>query len=135
MNKIPYELFVPPPDVLRAGEAVPYECVPVDLATLCSIAEIQLRVTTHLSPSIFVRKGSGDGPARHLRGRQGHRPVLFVDYPWNQDRVTAIRVLEILAHGFHDYGARECLCPADVFAPFHTNMREGQHVIVELRDP
>jgi len=113
--KIPYDPFIPAPDVLRAREPFPGTYIPVDLATLCSLAEIPLRVTTGASPYILVRKGERTSSVRHLRWFIDGRPALLVDYSWSPDRVSAIRVLEILAHGFHDYAARECLCPADVF--------------------
>jgi hypothetical protein len=38
-----------------------------------------------------------------------------------RDPVRALRALEILAHGFHDYGARECVCGRGLFvAPTRT---------------
>ena len=35
---------------------------------------------------------------------------------WEPSAAAALRVLEVLAHGFHDYSARECVCGKKLFA-------------------
>jgi hypothetical protein len=34
---------------------------------------------------------------------------------WSLSRTSALRVLEVLAYGFHDYVVRECICGRGFF--------------------
>lgn len=109
---IPYRPFIAAPSVLRDGVKPPTTVATVDVRTLCATAEIPMRVTSGIESTVFVHRGID-----HLRGAcvKG-APVYYVGLKeWNGSRISAIRVLEVLAHSFHDYTARECLCPMKLF--------------------
>jgi hypothetical protein len=47
----------------------------------------------------------------------GRDYFVGVGSEWKVGENVALRVLEVLAHGFHDYAARECICQKKLFAP------------------
>jgi len=109
MKRLPYTPFIPPPTIL-ADDAVP----PVTIATLsvrelCAIAGISNRVTSPHTPSVLLHQGS-----RHFVGRSLYY-VGLDGFAFSRDQRHALRVLEILAHGFHDYAARENICGRGLF--------------------
>jgi hypothetical protein len=60
-----------------------------------------------------------DGPGHAFTVADAGDRVLAVDrkgLPQNK-RERALRILEILAYGFFDYAARECLIGKDYFIP------------------
>ncbi len=82
----------------------------LDVATLCARGEIPYRVTggNPLSVVVFTPKEARE--RGHFRHCEDGRPVALVDgtdLPVAEPE-RSIRLLEILAHGFHDYAAREC---------------------------
>ena len=103
--------MIPAPLVLRQRETPPEVIARPSLAELCALAKIPLRGTGAYSV-IAVCRGE-----THFRGRPVEgAPMYYAAYErWCEDRTSALRVLEILAHSFHDYGARECICPLRLF--------------------
>lgn len=104
---IPFR-FIQPPLVLPERTRVPARpLAKVTLPQLCRLAEIPLRV-----------HGASTAPITCLSG-QAHflsKNRYYVGVgQWKGSRVDAIRVLEVLAHGFHDYAARECICNKGLF--------------------
>lgn len=63
-------------------------------------AGIPMRVTSALTPEIRLHDG-------HTHYRAGQ--ALIVGLEGLPDDEQAIRILEILAHGFHLYEAKECV--------------------------
>jgi hypothetical protein len=115
MKQVPFRIFIPPPLVLRDGCEPPEAIVTVRLADLCRLAEIPMRITGGPTVAAQIVVHSDDDV--HLRGRPVlGAPVYYVGFRrWKDDRLSAIRVLEVLAQSFHDYGARECLRPMKLF--------------------
>ena len=79
------------------------------LASLCTTAKVSLRVSGGESRSIVCIAGSD-----HFR--VGRDYFVGVGSAWGATQTAALRVLEILAHGFHDYAARECVCHQKLFS-------------------
>jgi len=91
--------------VARDLKSVSYTTVP----ELCSRAGIPLKVTMASWHKVILHAGT-----EHLR-----TPVascVGVGKVRGSKRTKALRALEILAHGFHDYAARECVCSRGLFA-------------------
>lgn len=110
MTPIPYRPFVAPPRVLP-DDADPPPCVArVTVGELCVLAGIPVRVTTG-SPGVVLLHS---GP-EHFR----HRGLLYVGIggAFSGTPESALRTLEVLAHGFHDYAARESICRRGLFVP------------------
>jgi hypothetical protein len=104
---IPFEL-VAAPRVLHAGDAHPKALLRTDVRRLCELAEIPMQVTGGPVVRVVVYVGR-----EHLRSSK----VLYVGVEdWKPDRVHALRALEVLAHGFHNYAARECVCGRGLFS-------------------
>lgn len=108
---IPFTPFIAAPRVLLESERRPREIASFSVAELCALAQLPNRITG--GPAVRVVLHSGSDHFRAPRasyvgiGRSKFRP----------DRVSAIQVLEVLAHGFHEYAARENLRGRDLFQP------------------
>lgn len=77
----------------------------VTVRSLCIQAGIRCRVSGGFHPVIKLGRFGG-----HFRGSDAeNRSVLFVNTEKLPSETTerSIRILEILAHSFHDYAARE----------------------------
>lgn len=104
---IPYSLSISPPLPLAANDARPGEIARVTLNELCGQAGVPVRVATDVPEvTIVLHKGTF-----HFRS-PGFAYIGIGDF---SDREQALRVLEVLAHGFHDYAARECVCGRGLF--------------------
>lgn len=106
-----YTPFIPAPTVLPEGEPPPMATSTITIAGLCALAGIPVRATSAHTPRIHVIRGgvSYRGPDAYYVGLGAPRRVRRPE--------DALRVLEILAHGFHDYAARECICGRKLFVP------------------
>lgn len=87
----------------------------VTLRELCEVAGILCRVTIEKPRKILLHLGSD-----HYRSPNTY--FVSVDdiggEPWEDgtmSRVAALRVLEVLAYSFLDYGARESVCGRGLF--------------------
>jgi hypothetical protein len=83
----------------------------VTLSDLCEAARIPCRITSDQPKRIVIHAGRD-----HLRDPR----TYFVGMPGTRakgalTRVRALRVLEVLAYGFLDYGARETVCGRGLF--------------------
>lgn len=104
MKKLPARFF-PAYEILPGVS--PEIVEELDLERLCAEARIPCRVTGRLGPRIFLIR---DARFLLLEGAYGI-PVGMRP----KGRVHALRVLEALAHVFHDYAARECVCGRGLF--------------------
>lgn len=106
MEPLPMAI-VDPAQALGGDQPSPKTFGETTLQKLCEQAQISCRVTIKDPPRIRFHHG-----LEHYR-RPG---VYFVGVGASlTDRVWALRVLEILAYGFLDYGARECVCGRGLF--------------------
>jgi hypothetical protein len=78
------------------------------LGKLCTMAKIPLRVSRPDKTVICIAGGE------HFVTNK--RYYVGVGSRWRKTRTAALKVLEVLAHGFHDYTARECVCNRGLFA-------------------
>lgn len=109
MTPLPYTPFIQPPLVLTERAERPAAIAKLSVGELCQIARIALRVTSPHTPAVVLHRG-----ARHFRDATTY--YVGIDRPRFSRRVDeAMRVLEILAHGFHDYAARESICGRGLF--------------------
>ncbi len=108
--KPPYTVFVAAPRILSDADAKPRGAVPWTLEELCDAAEIPCRVTGAARTRVLIYVGG-----THFWA-SGGRLYVAVAKGWRATRVGALRVLEVLAHGFHDYAARECICGQNLFS-------------------
>jgi hypothetical protein len=113
---IPYTPFVVGPRILHDSQKRPEALARFDIAELCVLAKIPMRVTG-AEVTIFIIAGT-----KHLRRRDRY---YVGGGAWKPTRVAALRVLEVLADGFHDYAARECLNPVRKLV-FHAPGRMGR---------
>lgn len=114
MTRIPYRPFIAAPRILPDDAAPPPSVARTTVTELCRIAGIPVRVT---SSAVVVHLHAG---AEHYR----HRDTAIVGVVFDGTPESALRVLEVLAHGFHDYAARESVCGRGLFAP---PVRRGRH--------
>lgn len=105
---IPFDPCIPAP-LHRKRSELPPALARVNLAELCGWAGIPCRVSSGSTRPVTCVAGRD-----HYRVGEG----LFVGVglAWEPNRTTALRVLEVLAHSFHDYGARECVCGRGLFS-------------------
>lgn len=109
MTRVPYTPFIPAPEVLAEDALPPVPIATVSVRDLCEIAGVPNRVTSPHTPSVVLHRGS-----RHFVGR--HRYYVGLDRrSFSRTALDALRILEILAHGFHDYAARENTCGRGLF--------------------
>ena len=105
---IPFNPLIPAPRIRSsASELRVFERI--TLSELCTVAKVPMRVSGGESHSIVCVAG-----ADHFR--IGRDYFVGVGNAWGATRTAALRVLEILAHGFHDYAARECICHQKLFS-------------------
>jgi hypothetical protein len=103
MTPIPSRIFQNHPRVLHDAAPRPEAIAKFALHELCAIAKVPCRVTGSWT-EIFLISG------RKNFYRNDNRWVA-VGREWRPTHIAALRVLETLAYGFFDYGARECLNP------------------------
>lgn len=80
------------------------------LDELCRAAGIPCRVTIGEPTVIELHVGND-----HYRYPGAYLVGIGARLGKKIDRITALRILEILAYGFFDYGARECICGRGLF--------------------
>lgn len=109
MRPIPFDVVIAPPRNVRAarGLVAPSRTT---IPELCASAGIPLRVTSATWQPVILHAGTD-----HFRTENASCVGVG---RWKQaDRTQALRALEVLAHGFHDYAARECICGRGFFVP------------------
>jgi|ERR1700684_793268 len=104
---IPFTPFIPAP---RARNDRPSALARTTLTELCSAAKLPMRVSGGEKHSVVCIAGSDHFSV-------GRDYFVGVGDAWNASPTAALRVLEVLAHGFHDYAARECICQKKLFVP------------------
>lgn len=105
--RFPIPMRSVPPPAVRRSVRVPTGALRTTVQDLCRRAGISIQATT-------------DRPIVVIRGRRSIRtPALdLVAVPRSpRSAEGALRALEILAHGFHDPGARHCVCGRGYFGP------------------
>jgi hypothetical protein len=105
---IPMNPLIPAPRMCTADK-LPRVIGHTTLANLCETAKVRPYVSGGEVRSIVCVAGSG----HFLIGRDY---FVGVGDSWKSNRTAALRVLEVLAHGFHDYAARECVCRKKLFS-------------------
>jgi hypothetical protein len=80
------------------------------LSELCAVAGVPMFVSGGEARTITCIIG-----AEHFS--VGRDYFVGVGNEWKASQTEALRVLEVLAHGFHDYAARECVCHKKFFTP------------------
>lgn len=112
--QIPFEIIAAP-SVLHSSALRPRALLRTTVEKLCEIAEIPYRVTGGSVVRVVLYEGH-----EHMRSSK----CLYVAVQnWEPDREHALRALEVLAHGHHDYAARECVCGRGLFS---TPVRRGR---------
>ena len=108
MKPVPYTPYVPSPRVLVPPLEAPEVLARATVRGLCATAGIPCRVTSPHTPEVLLHSGADHfvGPGVAWVGVGGQ---------WEPSPLAAIRVLEVLAHGFHDYAARESICRRGLF--------------------
>jgi len=104
--------LVEPAIILTPDRRPPAVVRDVTLSGLCDAAGIDCRVTIGRPPRIVLHRGQD-----HRRSVAG---IYYVGIGRRRlrsrmTRVQALRILEVLAYGFFDYGARECVCGRGLF--------------------
>ena len=84
-----------------------------DVETLCKRAALRYRVSGGRSPLVAFQRGGGHQRTLTSDGRTLY--VVDVTGLPQRDPERALRILEILAFGFNDYGARETVCGRGLF--------------------
>lgn len=121
MRKLVANFKIPAPMHLFEQEP-PAALAQVTLDQLCTLAGIRNRVTgATVNVTIIAGKEHWTAPDVCCVG---------VGRAWKPSRSSALRVLEVLAHGFHDYAARECVCGKGLFVAPSSN-RPGRQRIGE----
>lgn len=114
MRPIPPHVRIPAP-VYHNGP-LPHG-VTCAVAQWCARAEIPFRVT---GGPIRKARLCPDLPTHAWTVTETEGLVYLVAGPCLPESpnptIEALRVLEVLAHGFHDYGARESVCQKGLFA-------------------
>lgn len=108
MRPVPFRPMIPAPSVLGELAERPLALATLTLGDLCAAAGIPLRVTSEFLPTIVCTAGM-----EHYVDDSTYYVGVG---KWRPTRVAALRVLEVLAHGFHDYAARECVCGKGLFS-------------------
>ena len=101
--------MIPPNfDILPARVSTsPFLASTTTLPELCSIAGIPYQYVEGALPSVGLSRGSGNLRAVDANDQR----VLVVDLEQisaTSIREEALRIIEVLAHAFHEYAAREC---------------------------
>ena len=109
MKPIPRIVMIPPPRVLPERATPPGRTVSTfTIGQLCQLARVPMRVSGGEDVKVICVESKD-----HFFGPDGVYYVGVAARP--RTRVGALRVLEVLAHGFHDYAARECVCGRGLF--------------------
>lgn len=103
MTPIPSHIFQNHPRVLHDAAPRPEAVARYALHELCALAKIPCRVTGSWT-EIFLISGNKNFYRNDARW-------VSIGREWKPTRIAALRILETLAYGFFDYGARECLRP------------------------
>jgi hypothetical protein len=106
---IPFLPLIPAPHIRNAEDDLPRVLTRVELSELCTIAGVPCCVSGGEDRSIACVVGS-----EHFS--VGRDYFVGVGSEWRATPNAALRVLEVLAHGFHDYAARECVCGKGLFS-------------------
>ena len=104
------------PQVLAEAERPPKEFARFSLNALCELAGVPPRVTGGTTPEIALHAG-----VDHFT--HSNRFYVGVGPRWKASRAKVLFVLEVLAHGFHDYAAREAICSQGLF---HAPLKRGR---------
>lgn len=108
MRPIPMNPWISPPRPRKKAD-LPRVLARVGLAELCAAAGISCRVS-----------GGEQRPIACVVGREhfysGRGYFVGVGGEWRATPMAALRLLEVLAYGFHDYAARECVCGRWLFS-------------------
>jgi hypothetical protein len=110
MKPIACKVLIPSPRILPERAAPPGRVLStVTIGQLCQLAGIPMRVSGAADQKVACVDSTS-----HFIGPDGAYYVGVKAAP--RTRVGALRVLEVLAHGFHDYASRECVCGRGLFA-------------------
>lgn len=110
-HAVAFTPFIPAPRILLAGARPPRALARLRLEDLCRLAGLPSRVTGANTLAVLIHAG-----AAHYRSRDFFYVGLSCER-FEPSARAALGVLEILAHGFHDYAAREQLCQRALFVP------------------
>ena len=110
MKKLVCNFKIRAPRVLIAGTRPPQALARTSVGDLCKAANVSMRVSGSQRRKIVCTTGD-----EHLY--TGDTYYVGVGDTWKLSRTSALRVLEVLAYGFHDYVARECVCGRGLFVP------------------
>jgi len=110
MKPIACVVMIPSPRVLPEHAAPPGPVLSTfTIGQLCKLARVPMRVSGGEDVKVVCIEAKD-----HFFGSDGVYYVGVATRP--RTRVGALRVLEVLAHGFHDYASRECICGRGLFA-------------------
>ena len=109
MKNLTYRPFISSLRIVSIGEETAPILGTILFSELCAIAGVNLRVTEAPREIVCVRGQQ----SFQIEGRQ----LVGGAAGWPLTRADALRVLETLAHGLHDYAARECICGRKLFSP------------------
>lgn len=108
---LPYTPFIPSPEVLSDSGPRPVTVASLTIKQICKLARIPMRATSPHTPAVRLHPGS-----RHFRAPDAY--YVGIGRPrFSRRPQDSLRVLEVLAHGFHDYVARETICGRALFVP------------------
>jgi hypothetical protein len=127
MKPISTTVWIEPPSHIVEGQALPRVLHQFTLEELCRAAKIVCRVSGAMQDVKRVILCAGD---RHFHVPSENGLLAYVGglgRGWKLDRRRALRVLEVLAFGFHDYEARECVCHRGFFV---TRKPEGRPALL-----
>ena len=108
-RELPYRPFIAAPEVIADSTEPPAAVAVLSIPDLCGLAGVPLRVTSPHMPRVVLHRGTV-----HYRGDA----ALYVGIGrprFSKRAQDAMRVLEVLAHGFHDYASRESICGRGFF--------------------
>jgi len=109
MKPVALTPLIPAPLTGAAKRDLPRTVATTTLAALCAGAGIDMRVTG----------GDSRNPVHCILGEAhficGGKLYVGIGQSWKNDRADCLRVMEVLAHSFHDYAARECVCGRGLF--------------------
>lgn len=106
---IPFTPLILAPRVRSAETDLPRVLARVDVPELCAIAGISCCVSGGERRSVACVVGTD-----HFAVDRDY--FVGVGDEWVRNQTAALRVLEVLAHSFHDYAARECVCGKRLFS-------------------
>jgi hypothetical protein len=110
MKKLVRNFKIPAPRVLRHDVRPPRALYRTSINELCKKASVAMRVSGSKRRVVVCAVGD-----THMYTDDAY--YVGVGDAWAPSRTSALRVLEVLAYGFHDYVARECACGRGLFVP------------------